>query len=68
MEISALYEEYLRCVQSVDDNVGRLMDYLQANGLDKNTIIIYTSDQGFYLVNMDGLISDLCMKNLSERH
>ncbi len=41
--------EYLRCVQSVDDNVGRLMDYLKANGLDKNTIIIYTSDQGFYL-------------------
>jgi arylsulfatase A-like enzyme len=41
--------DYLRCVQSVDDNVGRLMDYLKANGLDKNTIIIYTSDQGFYL-------------------
>ena len=41
--------EYLRCVQSVDDNVGRLMDYLKANGLDKNTIVIYTSDQGFYL-------------------
>jgi arylsulfatase A-like enzyme len=42
-------QEYLRCVQSVDDNVGRLMDYLKANGLDKNTIVIYTSDQGFYL-------------------
>ena len=42
-------KDYLRCVQSVDDNVGRLMDYLKANGLDKNTIIIYTSDQGFYL-------------------
>lgn len=42
-------KEYLRCVQSVDDNVGRLMDYLKANGLDKNTIVIYTSDQGFYL-------------------
>ena len=42
-------KEYLRCVQSVDDNVGRLMDYLKANGLDKNTIIIYTSDQGFFL-------------------
>ena len=41
--------EYLRCVQSVDDNVGRLMDYLKANGLDKNTIVVYTSDQGFYL-------------------
>jgi arylsulfatase A-like enzyme len=33
----------------VDDNVGRLMEYLKANGLDKNTIIIYTSDQGFFL-------------------
>jgi arylsulfatase A-like enzyme len=42
-------KDYLRCVQSVDDNVGRLMEYLRANGLDKNTIIIYTSDQGFYL-------------------
>lgn len=42
-------KDYLRCVQSVDDNVGRLMDYLKANGLDNNTIIIYTSDQGFYL-------------------
>lgn len=41
--------EYLRCVQSVDDNVGRLMDYVKTNGLDKNTIIVYTSDQGFYL-------------------
>jgi arylsulfatase A-like enzyme len=42
-------KDYLRCVQSVDDNVGRLMDYLKASGLDKNTIVIYTSDQGFYL-------------------
>jgi len=42
-------KDYLRCVQSVDDNVGRLMDYLKQNGLEENTIIIYTSDQGFYL-------------------
>ena len=41
--------DYLRCVQSVDDNVGRLMDYLKQNGLEENTIVIYTSDQGFYL-------------------
>lgn len=41
--------DYLRCVQSVDDNVGRLMDYLKDRGLDNNTIVIYTSDQGFYL-------------------
>ena len=41
--------DYLRCVQSVDDNVGRLMAYLKENGLEENTIVIYTSDQGFYL-------------------
>ena len=41
--------DYLRCVQSVDDNVGRLMDHLRRNGLDSNTIVVYTSDQGFYL-------------------
>ena len=41
--------DYLRCVQSVDDNVGRLMKYLKDNDLEKNTIVIYTSDQGFYL-------------------
>lgn len=42
-------KDYLRTIQSVDDNVGRVMDYLKKNGLAKNTIVIYTSDQGFYL-------------------
>ena len=42
-------KNYLRCIQSVDDNVGRVMDYLEANGLAENTIVIYSSDQGFYL-------------------
>ena len=42
-------KDYLGCVQSVDDNVGRVSDYLKQNGLDENTIVIYTSDQGFYL-------------------
>jgi arylsulfatase A-like enzyme len=42
-------KDYLRCVQSVDDNVGRVNDYLKQHGLDKNTIIVYSSDQGFYL-------------------
>ena len=42
-------EDYMGTIQSVDDNVGRLLDYLEANGLDENTIIVYTSDQGFYL-------------------
>jgi len=42
-------KEYLRCVQSVDDGVGELLDYLDKNGLTENTIVVYTSDQGFYL-------------------
>jgi arylsulfatase A-like enzyme len=42
-------KDYLRCIQSVDDNVGRLTAYLKENGLDKNTIVVYSSDQGFYL-------------------
>lgn len=41
--------DYLACVKSVDDNLGRLLDYLEASDLLNNTIIIYTSDQGFYL-------------------
>lgn len=41
--------DYLRCIKSVDDAVGDVLDYLKANGLDENTIVIYTSDQGFYL-------------------
>ena len=42
-------EDYLRCIASVDDNAGRLLDYLEDNGLKENTIVVYTSDQGFYL-------------------
>ncbi len=42
-------EDYLAVIQSVDDQVGRLLDYLKEKGLDKNTLVIYTSDQGFYL-------------------
>lgn len=42
-------KDYLRCVQSIDDSVGTLLDYLDANGLADNTIVIYTSDQGFFL-------------------
>ncbi|MCC7377245.1 MAG: sulfatase [Verrucomicrobiales bacterium] len=42
-------QDYLGCVQSVDDNVGRLMDWLDAHGLKENTLVIYTSDQGFFL-------------------
>ncbi len=42
-------EDYLRCIVSVDESVGRMLEYLESTGQDKNTIIIYTSDQGFYL-------------------
>ena len=42
-------QDYLACVQSVDDNVGRVLDWLDAHGLRENTIVIYTSDQGFFL-------------------
>ena len=42
-------KDYLRCISSVDDNVGRVLDYLKQNSLEDNTIVIYSSDQGFYL-------------------
>lgn len=42
-------KNYLRCVRSVDDNVGRVLEYLKENNLDENTIIVYMGDQGFYL-------------------
>ncbi|MGD2123125.1 MAG: sulfatase [Gemmatimonadota bacterium] len=42
-------KDYLRCIASVDDNVGRILDYLDETGLAGNTLVIYSSDQGFYL-------------------
>lgn len=42
-------QDYLKCVRSVDNNVGRLLQYLDQNGLAENTLVVYTSDQGFYL-------------------
>ena len=41
--------DYLATIQSVDDNVGRLLGFLDTAGLAKNTMVIYTSDQGFFL-------------------
>lgn len=41
--------DYLKCIKSVDDGVGQLLDYMDKNGLTENTVVIYTSDQGFYL-------------------
>jgi arylsulfatase A-like enzyme len=42
-------KDYLRVVASLDDNVGRLLDYLDAEGIADDTVVIYTSDQGFFL-------------------
>ncbi|HET8736827.1 MAG TPA: sulfatase [Pricia sp.] len=42
-------QDYLASIAAVDENVGRLLDYLDAEGLSENTLVVYTSDQGFYL-------------------
>lgn len=42
-------QDYLATISSVDDNVGRVLDYLEKNQLAENTLVVYTSDQGFYL-------------------
>lgn len=42
-------QDYLGCIASVDEGVGEVLDYLDKNGLTENTIVVYTSDQGFYL-------------------
>ncbi len=42
-------KDYLRCIKAVDENVGRVLEYLEESGLADNTVVIYSSDQGFYL-------------------
>ena len=42
-------QDYLGSIAAVDESVGTLLDYLEQEGLDENTIVVYTSDQGFYL-------------------
>jgi len=42
-------QDYLACIAGVDKSVGKVLDFLKENGLDKNTVVIYASDQGFYL-------------------
>ncbi len=42
-------KDYLRCIASVDDNVGRVLEYLEEEGILDDTVVIYTSDQGFFL-------------------
>lgn len=41
--------DYLACIASVDESVGRMLDYLKDSGLEDNTLVMYSSDQGFYL-------------------
>ena len=52
-EVSWRYQryikDYLRVVDAIDENVGRILDYLEERGLADNTIVVYTSDQGFFL-------------------
>jgi arylsulfatase A-like enzyme len=51
--ISWKYQQYLRdylgCIESVDESTGKILQYLDDNGLTDNTVVIYSSDQGFYL-------------------
>jgi arylsulfatase A-like enzyme len=42
-------KDYLRCVDALDDSVGQVLTFLEERGLDENTIVIYSSDQGFFL-------------------
>ena len=56
-------QDYLATVQSVDDSVGEILDYLETNNLDENTIVIYTSDQGFYLGEHGWFDKRSCTKN-----
>jgi arylsulfatase A-like enzyme len=42
-------QDYLGTIRSVDENIGRVLDYLDESGLSENTLVVYTSDQGFFL-------------------
>lgn len=42
-------QDYMACIASIDENIGRVLDYLDEKGMAQNTVVMYTSDQGFYL-------------------
>ena len=42
-------KDFLRCGAAIDDNIGKLLDYLEAEGIADNTIVVYTADQGYFL-------------------
>ena len=55
-------KDYLATANSLDRNIGKILDYLDKHGLAENTIVIYGSDQGFYLGSTAGLISGLFIR------
>ncbi len=59
-------QDYLACVASVDENIGKVLDYLDQSGLAKNTLVVYTSDQGFYL-GQNGWFDKRWMYDISMR-
>jgi arylsulfatase A-like enzyme len=44
-----IFKGYYRLVAGLDENIGRILDYLETSGLDKNTIVIYSSDNGYFM-------------------
>jgi len=44
-----LVKDFMRCGAAIDDNIGKLLDYLESEGIADNTIVIYTADQGYFL-------------------
>ena len=58
-------KDYVNTAQAMDDNVGRVLDWLKANGLDQDTIVVYSSDQGFF-VGEHGLFDKRWMYEESE--
>ena len=42
-------KDFLRCAAAIDENIGKMLDYLKENDLEENTIVIYTADQGYFL-------------------
>lgn len=62
----SLFKGYYRLVTSLDENVGRLLDYMKTSGLNKNTVIVYMSDNGFFLGD-HGLYNKMWMYDESMR-
>ncbi len=62
MQYQLYMKKYLRCVKGVDDNVGRILQYLDESGLTDNTLVMYTGDQGFFLGSMACTISGSCTR------